>query len=103
MTKKTTLSFLVFFTAVFSLLFAQNITVSGVVTDASNVPMPGVNIQVKGTTRGTSTNFDGEYQISANQGDVLVFSYLGFTTKEVTVSGSSLNVTLEESTDSLDD
>ena len=103
MRKKTTLSFLVFFTAAFTLLFAQNITVSGTVTDASSVPLPGVNIQVKGTTNGTSTDFDGNYTISAAQGDVLIFSFLGYTTAELTVNGASLNVTLEESTSELDE
>ncbi|ULC59639.1 SusC/RagA family TonB-linked outer membrane protein [Flaviramulus sp. BrNp1-15] len=103
MKKKTTLSFLVFFTAAFSLLFSQNITVIGTVTDASSVPLPGVNIQVKETKNGTSTDFDGNYQISAKQGDVLIFSFLGFKTKEITVKGTTLNVSLEESTDSLDE
>ncbi|WP_166959648.1 SusC/RagA family TonB-linked outer membrane protein [Yeosuana marina] len=103
MKKKTTLSFLVFFTAACSVLFSQNITVSGTVTDASSVPLPGVNIQVKGTNNGTSTDFDGNYKISANQGDVLVYSFLGFKTKEVTVTGTSLNVSLEEDAGQLDE
>ncbi|WP_166959654.1 SusC/RagA family TonB-linked outer membrane protein [Yeosuana marina] len=103
MKKKTTLSFLVFFTAACSVLFAQNITVDGKVTDASSVPLPGVNIQVKGTNNGTSTDFDGNYKISANQGDVLIFSFLGFKAKEVTVTGTSLNVSLEEDAGQLDE
>ncbi|MFH4965919.1 SusC/RagA family TonB-linked outer membrane protein [Gaetbulibacter sp. M235] len=103
MKKKTTLSFLVFFTAAFSLLFSQNITVSGTVTDASSVPLPGVNIQVKGSKIGTSTDFDGNYKISASQGDVLIFSFLGFKTKEVTVEGASLNLSLEEDASKLDE
>ena len=103
MKKKTTLFLLVFFTTTFSVLFSQNITVSGTVTDASSVPLPGVNIQVKGTNNGTSTDFDGNYKISANQGDVLIFSYLGFKTAEITVSSSSLNVSLEEDAGQLDE
>jgi TonB-linked SusC/RagA family outer membrane protein len=103
MKKKTTLSFLVFFTAACSVLFSQNITVSGTVTDVSSVPLPGVNIQVKGTNNGTSTDFDGNYKISANQGDVLIYSFLGFKTKEVTVTGTSLNVSLEEDAGQLDE
>ncbi|MEP3837496.1 MAG: SusC/RagA family TonB-linked outer membrane protein [Algibacter sp.] len=101
MKKKATLSFLVFFTTTCSFLFAQNITVSGQVTDASSVPLPGVNIQVKGTSNGTSSDFDGNYKISAKQGDVLLFSFLGFTTNEATVTGTTLNVKLEESADIL--
>jgi len=103
MRKNTFYSFLVFFASAFSLLFAQEITVSGNVTDASSVPLPGVNIQVKGTANGSSTDFDGNYSISANQGDTLVFSFLGFGTKEIVVSGTTLNVSLEESADSLDE
>lgn len=80
MQKKTTLTLLVFFTSACLMLFAQNITVTGKVTDANNVPMPGVNIQVKGTTKGATTNFDGDYTINASSGDVLIFSYVGSQT-----------------------
>ncbi|MET2986201.1 carboxypeptidase-like regulatory domain-containing protein [Aureibaculum conchae] len=103
MRKKITFSFLVFFTATCSLLFAQNITVSGTVTDASGIALPGVNIQVKGTNTGTSTDFDGNYQLSASEGDVLVFSFLGFKTKEIPITGSTLNVSLEEDAATLDE
>jgi len=103
MRKKFKLSFLVFFTTTFSLLFAQNITVSGKVSDVTGNGLPGVNIQVKGTTTGTSTNFDGNYEISASQGDVLIFSFLGFKTKEVTITGTTLDVNLEEDTSQLDE
>ncbi|MCF6349160.1 MAG: carboxypeptidase-like regulatory domain-containing protein [Flavobacteriaceae bacterium] len=103
MRKKITLSFLVFFTTTFSLLFAQSITVSGKVSDDSGNALPGVNIQVKGTSNGTSTDFDGNYEISASQGDMLIFSFLGFKTKEVSITGSTLNVTLEEDTSQLDE
>jgi len=103
MRKKITFSFLVFFTATFSLLFAQSITVSGKVSDDTGNALPGVNIQVKGTNTGTSTDFDGNYEISASQGDVLIFSFLGFKTKEVTITGTTLNVSLEEDTNALDE
>ncbi len=103
MRKKIKISFLVFFTTTFSLLFAQSITVTGKVNDASGNVLPGVNIQVKGTNNGTSTDFDGNYEISASQGDVLVFSFLGFKTKEVSVTGATLNVTLEEDANQLDE
>ncbi|MDY7395645.1 SusC/RagA family TonB-linked outer membrane protein [Aureibaculum sp. 2210JD6-5] len=103
MRKKITFSFLVFFTATCSFLFAQTITVSGTVTDANGMALPSVNIQVKGTTTGTSTDFDGKYQLSASEGDVLVFSYLGFKTKELPITGSTLNVSLEEDAAALDE
>ncbi|WP_445737815.1 carboxypeptidase-like regulatory domain-containing protein [Mariniflexile sp.] len=64
----------------------QNTTITGLVTDQSQVPLPGVSIVIKGTTKGVSTNFDGVYKIQASYGDVLVFSYLGFKTTEVTVA-----------------
>ncbi len=72
---------------------AQEVT--GTVYDDQNVPLPGASVQVKGTTTGTITDFDGNYSINANQGDILVFSYVGFNTQEVTVTGSKLDVTLQ--------
>jgi len=78
-------------------LFSQT-DVTGTVTDEANVPLPGVNVIIKGTTTGTSTDFDGNYTVRANNGDVLVFSFLGFTTQEITYSGqSNINVVLAES------
>ncbi|MCL8008018.1 SusC/RagA family TonB-linked outer membrane protein [Gelidibacter japonicus] len=103
MQKKTTLTLLGFFTSAFLMLFAQTITVTGVVTDANNVPMPGVNILVKGTTKGATTNFDGDYTIIASSGDVLIFSYVGFKKVERTVSEAVINVTLQEDASSLDE
>ena len=85
------------------MLYTQTTTVTGVVTDANNVPMPGVNIQVKGTSRGATTNFDGDYTINASSGDVLIFSYVGFKKTERTVSEAVINVKLEEDASSLDE
>jgi len=70
-------------------------TVSGTVIDDDSMPLPGVTIVVKGTTTGTTTDFDGNYSISASNGDVLVFSFVGFTTQEITVSGNVINVTMQ--------
>ena len=67
--------------------------VSGVVKDDSGA-LPGVSVIVKGTTTGTSTDFDGNYTVSANNGDILVFSYVGYDTQEVVVTGNQMNVTL---------
>ena len=103
MLKKNTLILLGFFTSAFLMLFAQTITVSGVVTDANNIPMPGVNIQVKGTTKGATTNFDGDYTINASNGDVLIFSYVGFKKIERTVAASVMNIKLQEDASSLDE
>ena len=73
---------------------AQTHDVKGVVTDEDQLPMPGVNVVIKGTTAGTITGGDGAYSIQAADGDVLVFTYIGYTTEEVTVSGNSINVNL---------
>jgi len=83
--------------------FAQNISVSGKVTDPSGEPIPGVNVVVKGTNTGTTTDFDGKYQIKVDKGATLVFSSLGYKTVEKTVTGpGTLNVVLPESADQLD-
>ena len=70
-------------------------TVTGTVTDDSSQPLPGVTIIVKGTTMGSATDFDGNYSISANNGDVLVFSFVGFDTQEITVTGNTVNITMK--------
>ena len=101
--KKKLLKILFGFFLFFSFsLAAQEVNVNGTVTDSEGMPLPGVNIVIKGTTKGTATNYDGDYKINASQGDILVFSYLGFVTKEMTVSGSTLNVSLEEDLNQLD-
>jgi TonB-linked SusC/RagA family outer membrane protein len=78
--------------------FAQEKTIKGVVSDAMG-PLPGANVVVKGTTNGVSTGFDGGYSIKAKTGDVLVFSFMGFTDIERTVgAGDVLNVTMQDDT-----
>jgi TonB-linked SusC/RagA family outer membrane protein len=82
---------------VVQLTFAQEKTVSGTVSDASGLPLPGATVLVKGTTSGTSTDFDGRYSIKANTGATLVFSFVGYTTQEIKVgTSSSINVALSE-------
>ena len=83
--------------------FAQEKTISGIVTDNSG-PLPGVNVVIKGTTRGVQTDFDGKYSIKANTGDVLLFSFIGTQDKSATVGASNkINVSLESSAKSLDE
>ena len=75
--------------------FAQEKTVTGTVSDAGGT-LPGANVVVKGTTRGTQADMDGKYSISAKTGDVLVFSFVGMTDTSVTVGASNtINVTLQ--------
>lgn len=80
-------------------------TVKGTVSDQeSGLPLPGVNVLIKGTSTGTTTDFDGNYQISANRGDIVVFSYVGFTTQELTFDGQTqLNVMMSEDAAALDE
>src|SRR5690606_21517017 len=59
------------------LVFAQELTITGTVTDGNGMPLPGVNVYIKGTTTGVQTDFDGNYIIDAEQDDILVFSYVG--------------------------
>ncbi|WP_298488197.1 TonB-dependent receptor [uncultured Maribacter sp.] len=82
----------------------QGQTISGNVSDAEG-PLAGVTVMIKGTTSGTSTDFDGNYSISVDSNDtVLVFSYIGYATKEVVVgSNTTLNVVLEGDTSKLDE
>jgi TonB-linked SusC/RagA family outer membrane protein len=75
--------------------FAQDRVVTGKVTAEDGSVLPGVNISIKGTTRGTSTNGEGEYQISASSTSTLVYSFIGFTSTERQVGNqSTINVTL---------
>jgi hypothetical protein len=77
--------------------FSQKIKVSGIVSDKDGA-LPGVSINIKGTNISTLTDFDGEYEIQTNIGDFLVFTYLGYETKEIIiVSNKVINMTLIES------
>ncbi|MGB0769415.1 MAG: SusC/RagA family TonB-linked outer membrane protein [Flavobacteriaceae bacterium] len=77
--------------------FAQNQNVSGTVSDENGLPLPGATVVVEGTTTGVSTDFDGNYSIQANQGDVLLFSYVGYSTQSQAVGASNtINVSMEQ-------
>lgn len=84
--------------------FSQGIKVTGVITEASTKePMPGVTIQVKGTTNGTISNVDGQYSIMAKKNDILIFSTIGMKTVEQKItSDAPVNVTLEDDNVQLD-
>jgi Ca-activated chloride channel homolog len=96
---KTQLS--IFFLMIFSLLGfnVQERTITGMVTSSTDgSPIPGVNVVLKGSSTGTTTNAEGRYTITIpSSGGTLVFSFIGFVTKEVKVgSGSTINVKLTE-------
>ncbi len=78
-------------------LSAQEITVTGVVTDAlDGMPLPGVTVFIKGTTTGTITMPDGNYSLLAESGSTVVFSFIGYKSQEFVISSATLNVALEE-------
>ncbi len=90
-------TFIVLAFFMFASVYAQQLKVSGRVTDAStNESLPGVNVAVKGSGTGTSTDGNGSYSISVNKGSTLVFSFLGYADQEIVVGNStSISVALE--------
>ncbi|WNH11084.1 SusC/RagA family TonB-linked outer membrane protein [Thalassobellus suaedae] len=95
--KKKGLFLMIFFGLGICSAFGQNETISGIVTDKEGQPIPGVSVIVKGTTTGAATDFDGNYSVKASQSNVLVFSYVGYTTQEITVGDQKIiDVILEE-------
>ncbi|GGK43063.1 MULTISPECIES: SusC/RagA family TonB-linked outer membrane protein [Flavobacteriaceae] len=105
MKKLITLLILVFSLVNTHLVKAQVKTISGTVTAASDeTPLPGVNVLIQGTTRGSQTNFDGYYTIEASKGDVLIFSFIGMESKSVTIGDEiTINVILSDDAQSLDE
>ena len=85
-----------------TLAFAQN-KVTGTVTDKSGEPLAGVNVLEKGTTNGCITDLDGKYSIEVKRGQTLIFTFIGFTKKEVQVNQSAINVVMEEDSQTLDE
>ncbi|MDA0200430.1 MAG: SusC/RagA family TonB-linked outer membrane protein [Bacteroidetes bacterium] len=84
-------------------LHAQN-SRTGTVTDKDGMPIPGVTVLIKGTTQGTTTDFDGNYTINAGSDQTLVFQSIGFADQEMIVGDqSSINITLMEDTELLDE
>lgn len=71
------------------------IITKGTVTEDDGLPIPGVSVTIKGTLMGTQTDFDGNYTIETKPNDILVFSYVGFETKEITVSNISNSINVE--------
>ncbi|WNH10152.1 mucoidy inhibitor MuiA family protein [Thalassobellus suaedae] len=78
-------------------------TVSGIVTDESGSPIPGVNILIKGTSNGVTTDFDGKYSIRTNGGKELVYSYLGYKTESLPIHSSITNLSLQEDVSMLEE
>lgn len=84
--------------------FGQKLKVSGIVTDATvGGSIPGVSVIIKSSNLGTTTDLDGKYQIEVNQNDVLVFSYMGYQKTEMLAKSGTINVSLVEDTQKLDE
>jgi len=97
-----TVVLLLVFTA--SFVQAQDTQVSGTILDETGMPLPGVSILLKGTTRGTTTDLDGKYSIAAPADGVLVFSFIGYNNIEETVgSRSKIDLTLTPDVSNLDE
>ena len=88
-----------------AMVVQQGKKVTGVVVDATGEPVIGANVVVKGTTNGTITDFDGNYTIEGvSASDVLVFSYIGYLSQEITVGNqAAINVTLSEDSQALEE
>ena len=85
-----------FFALIMQISFAQERTVSGTVVDQTGFPLPGANVLIKGTSTGVQTDIDGKYQIQASPDQVLVFSYIGTKTQEMSAANTIVNVTLRD-------
>ncbi|MEZ0005622.1 Ca-activated chloride channel family protein [Flavobacterium sp. 28YEA47A] len=78
--------------------------ITGIVVDNQQLPLPGVNVVVKGTTRGTQTDFDGKYSIAVNPNEQLAFSYIGYQSKVAPVKDNSkLDIALSEESGTLNE
>ena len=89
---------------VVQITFAQEKTVTGTVVDDEGLPLPGLNVIEKGTSNGVQTDFDGNYSITVAQGNVLVFSYVGFAKQEVTVGTADvIDVTMKVDASALEE
>jgi TonB-linked SusC/RagA family outer membrane protein len=99
------LKYVFVFVALVSIHGAMAQTITGTVSDEAGVPLPGVNIVEKGTSNGVTSDFDGNYGITVSDSNAtLVFSYLGYQTIEIQVSGrTTIDLTLQEDTELLDE
>lgn len=82
--------------------FAQQIVVKGIVKDTTGEPIIGANVIVKGTTNGTITDFDGNFLLNANKGDIIIISFIGYRSQEAQAV-ASMNIILKDDTELLDE
>ena len=100
MAKKLLFLFFTFFTLN---IYAQNVTMTGTVVDVENLPLIGVNVIIKGSTVGTTTDLDGNFSLEGKKGDVLVFSYIGMVSQEIAFKGQPLKIVMKDDSEALDE
>jgi len=105
--KLVSISRLLFFGVVLvasNTLIAQDLAISGTVTDETGEPLPGVTVLKKGTTSGTTTDFDGNYEVVTGTNTTLIFSYIGYKAQDINVgSRTTINLAMEPDAESLDE
>ena len=73
-----------FFLAITNLFAQEGLTLTGIITDETGIPLPGANVMIKGTTNGTVTNFDGEFEVTTKtQSGTIEFSYIGYVSEKL--------------------
>ena len=92
-----------FFVAFAATVYAQDVAITGTVTDVNNEPLTGVNVVVKGTANGTITDLDGHFSLSGKKGSTLVFTYIGMIAQEVIYRGTPLQVVLKDDAKALEE
>jgi len=94
--KKPILFFMLYF-LVFSVIAQERISVTGNITDHTGLGLPGVSIVEKGTLNGTVSDVDGNFMLSVSPRSTLVFSFIGFITQEIPLSGqTTVNIQMQE-------
>lgn len=101
--RKTMFLFVLFLCSVSHIVAQTKITINGKVKD-SDFALPGVSVMVKGTDNGTTTDAEGNYNLSVNKGDILVFSYIGYSNQEITVGEiTKIDVLMQSELQQLDE
>jgi len=94
---------MLFFALVVQMALAQTQTITGTVVDDTGLPLPGASVVIKGTSTGTSTDFDGNFSLNASTGDILVVSFMGFNDQEIPVTEETTYSISLKSGESLDE
>ncbi|WP_372920243.1 SusC/RagA family TonB-linked outer membrane protein, partial [Salegentibacter sp.] len=84
--------------------FAQDRTITGTIVDGNDIPVPGASVLIKDSSRGTMSDFDGNFELNVSDGEILVISFLGFLTQEIVIDDrDNYSITLEEDVSQLDE